>query len=163
MDFPVQSTSVFYLIQAAAHLPFNSQQTQNICITFARCWSNVFDVGPTSYKRKYKCFVFAGDSHGMRSQPANWSRVQVDVHVAARWRRNLWLLYLRQEHVPGDKVSQKDVRLMRYTPYTSHVSLAVVDQTKDYIRLLGWGADGFPYCTQNVSQSKVSRCDSFKL
>ena len=24
--------------------------TQNICITFVQCWTNVFDVGPTLYK-----------------------------------------------------------------------------------------------------------------
>ena len=28
--------------------------------TFVQCRSNVFDVGPTLYKCKYKCFVFAG-------------------------------------------------------------------------------------------------------
>ena len=27
-----------------------SQQTQNICITFVQCWTNVEDVGPTLYK-----------------------------------------------------------------------------------------------------------------
>ena len=27
-----------------------SQQTQNICITFIQCWTNVEDVGPTLYK-----------------------------------------------------------------------------------------------------------------
>ena len=39
----------------------STQQTQNICITFIQCRTNVEDVGPT-YKCKmlYKCFVFAG-------------------------------------------------------------------------------------------------------
>ena len=27
-----------------------SQQTQNICITFVQCWTNLKDVGPTLYK-----------------------------------------------------------------------------------------------------------------
>ena len=58
-----------------------AQQTQNICITFVQCWSNVEDVGTTLYKcytnalylplgqhqrrwtdiveMLYKCFVFA--------------------------------------------------------------------------------------------------------
>ena len=27
-----------------------SQQTQNICITFMQCWTNVEDVGPTLHK-----------------------------------------------------------------------------------------------------------------
>ena len=27
-----------------------SQQTQNICITFIQCWTNVEDVGPALYK-----------------------------------------------------------------------------------------------------------------
>ena len=27
-----------------------SQSTQNICITFVQCWTNVEDVGPTLYK-----------------------------------------------------------------------------------------------------------------
>ena len=27
-----------------------SQQAQNICITFTQCWTNVEDVGPTLYK-----------------------------------------------------------------------------------------------------------------
>ena len=33
-------------------VPINtfSQQTQNICITFVQCWTNVEDVGPTLYK-----------------------------------------------------------------------------------------------------------------
>ena len=30
------------------------QHTQNICITFIQCWTNVEDVGPTLYKC-YKC------------------------------------------------------------------------------------------------------------
>ena len=34
----------------ARHLVCESQQTQNICITFVQCRSNVFDVGPTLYK-----------------------------------------------------------------------------------------------------------------
>ena len=32
------------------HPPPAPQQTQNICITFAQCWTNVEDVGPTLYK-----------------------------------------------------------------------------------------------------------------
>ena len=28
----------------------HAQQTQNICITFIQCWTNVEDVGPTLYK-----------------------------------------------------------------------------------------------------------------
>ena len=32
------------------HLHVLSQQTQNICITFIQCWTNVEDVGPTLYK-----------------------------------------------------------------------------------------------------------------
>ena len=28
----------------------HSQQTQNICITFVKCWANVEDVGTTLYK-----------------------------------------------------------------------------------------------------------------
>ena len=36
------------------HLVFaelrSAQLTQNICITFVQCWSNVEDVGPTLYK-----------------------------------------------------------------------------------------------------------------
>ena len=27
-----------------------TQQTENICITFIQCWTNVEDVGPTLYK-----------------------------------------------------------------------------------------------------------------
>ena len=43
-----------------------SQQTQNICITFMQCWTNVEDVGPTLYKcytnvlcllGLYKCYT----------------------------------------------------------------------------------------------------------
>ena len=33
--------------------PIVAQQTQNICITFIQCWTNVEDVGPTLYK----CFT----------------------------------------------------------------------------------------------------------
>ena len=39
-----------------------SQQTQNICITFVQRRSNVFDAGSTLYKMLYKCFMFAGTS-----------------------------------------------------------------------------------------------------
>ena len=28
----------------------SSQQTQNICITFVQCWTNVEDIEPTSYR-----------------------------------------------------------------------------------------------------------------
>ena len=41
----------------------NTQQTQNIFITFVQCWPNVFAVGPTLYKwytnvgpTLYKCY-----------------------------------------------------------------------------------------------------------
>ena len=34
-----------YLVHIAT-----TQQTQNICITFVQCWTNVKDVGPTLYK-----------------------------------------------------------------------------------------------------------------
>ena len=33
-----------------ARSPVYTQQTQNICITFIQCWTNVEDVGPTLYK-----------------------------------------------------------------------------------------------------------------
>ena len=36
---------------------FTSQQTQNICIKFEQCWSNVEDVGPPLYKR-YKNVLY---------------------------------------------------------------------------------------------------------
>ena len=31
-------------------MPTRAQQTQNICITFIQCWTNVEDVGPMLYK-----------------------------------------------------------------------------------------------------------------
>ena len=36
-----------------------SRKTQNICITFVQCWTNVFDVGPTLYKCYTNVFVFS--------------------------------------------------------------------------------------------------------
>ena len=42
------------LIEQSRHILFlaleTTQQTQNICITFVQCWTNVKDVGPTLYK-----------------------------------------------------------------------------------------------------------------
>ena len=32
------------------HIVLQSFKTQNICITFVQCWTNVKDVGPTLYK-----------------------------------------------------------------------------------------------------------------
>ena len=37
-----------------------SQQTQNICITFIQCWTNVEDVGPTLYKCYANVFRLLG-------------------------------------------------------------------------------------------------------
>ena len=37
-----------------------AQQTQNICITFIQCWSNVEDVGPTLYKCYTNVFCLLG-------------------------------------------------------------------------------------------------------
>ena len=34
----------------AQPIRMHSQQTQNICIPFIQCWTNVEDVGPTLYK-----------------------------------------------------------------------------------------------------------------
>ena len=41
-------------------IEFPIQQTQNICITFIQRRPNVFDVGPTLYKRYTDVFVLAG-------------------------------------------------------------------------------------------------------
>ena len=37
-------------VQHQAEPLITSQQTQNICITFIQCWTNVEDVGPTLHK-----------------------------------------------------------------------------------------------------------------
>ena len=37
----------------------DSQQAQNICITFVQCWTNVEDVGPMLYKCDANVFLFA--------------------------------------------------------------------------------------------------------
>ena len=44
-QLPMYQRRVEYVIQRAM-----SRQTQNICITFIQCWTNVEDVGPTLYK-----------------------------------------------------------------------------------------------------------------
>ena len=38
----------------------STQQTQNICIAFVQCWSNVEDVGPTLYKCYTNVLCFLG-------------------------------------------------------------------------------------------------------
>ena len=38
---------------ACAYMITSTQQTQNICITFVQCCSNVFDIGPTLFK----CYI----------------------------------------------------------------------------------------------------------
>ena len=40
-----------------------SQDTQNICITFIQCWSNVEDVGPALYKCYTNVLCLQGCSH----------------------------------------------------------------------------------------------------
>ena len=49
---PLSTVDLLFIVTASqmygpAH---TSQQTQNICITFAQCRTNVEDVGPTLYK-----------------------------------------------------------------------------------------------------------------
>ena len=39
------------------------QQTQNICITFIQCWTNVEDVGPTFYKCYTNVLCLLGRGH----------------------------------------------------------------------------------------------------
>ena len=57
---------------------FNPVNTQNICIPFVQCWTNVEDVGPTLYKSMlYKCFVLAGNSRWSGIAYC-WRRLQAD-------------------------------------------------------------------------------------
>ena len=44
----------------------SAQQTQNICITFIQCWTNVEDVGPTLYKCYTNVLSLLGDSYSDR-------------------------------------------------------------------------------------------------
>ena len=44
-----------------------AQQTQNICITFVQCWTNVEDVGPTLYKCYTNVLSLLGDSPCIRN------------------------------------------------------------------------------------------------
>ena len=44
----------------------STQQTQNICITFAQHWSNVSDVGPTLYKSYTNVLCLLGIYRNLR-------------------------------------------------------------------------------------------------
>ena len=44
-------------------LLLGTQQTQNICITFVQCWTNVEDVGPTLYKCYANVLCLLGIQH----------------------------------------------------------------------------------------------------
>ena len=68
------------------------RQTQNMCITFVQCWTNVEDVGPTLYKMLYKCFGFSGllISHKthrvtLRSHHTNSYAHIINKHIINKW------------------------------------------------------------------------------
>ena len=52
---PSSSTKLVDLSSMAKNVNRLTQQTQNICITFIQCWTNVEDVGPTLHK----CYTYA--------------------------------------------------------------------------------------------------------
>ena len=54
--FGLRCTNVSCLLDMVFN-PATSQWTQNICITFVQCWTNVKDIRPTLYKR-YTKFTF---------------------------------------------------------------------------------------------------------
>ena len=54
---------IAHLVLRERNCPFtkcNSQQTQNICITFVQCCTYVEDVWANIVQMLYKCFVFSG-------------------------------------------------------------------------------------------------------
>ena len=58
-------------LRKVLHSEENSQQTQNICITFVQCWANVEDVGPALYK----CYTKTSKRH------SNHCFVQNELHL----------------------------------------------------------------------------------
>ena len=61
----IKSMLLPLLRQERYNMCWSFQQTQNICMTFVQCRTNVEDVEPTLYKMPYTCFVFAGLFVGM--------------------------------------------------------------------------------------------------
>ena len=70
-----------------------SRKTQNICITFVQCWTNVFNVGPTLYKCYTNVLFFlwsclrAGCSHWL--VPTLWIQPIKHYTLTQRW-VNVW-------------------------------------------------------------------------
>ena len=59
-----------------------SQKTQNICITFIQCWTNVEDVGPTLYKCYTNVLCLSGyhtgsDVQSQKAVAVNWKSKQL--------------------------------------------------------------------------------------
>ena len=55
------------------------QQSQNICITFVQCWTNVEDVGPTLYKCYTSVLCLLGLSSIIPGRPSMYPEMISDI------------------------------------------------------------------------------------